>query len=313
MKKILISLITITLIVGCAIGGTAAYFTDTEVSTGNTFTTGTIDIAVDGQNPWSRTEPYVLDDMKPGFTDYIDFEITNVGTNPANITKNVNVSSDSAGLASVIDYGMDVEVYDATDNLVWHQKVYDLNTTVANINNTEMMLGMLPVDWTMKVSQAYHMQEQAGNEYQGQTMTFDITLTAEQLRGVVTMYKKSGDPDWLIDFSGPTATLTYGVKDKEFAYTVNASGLADGSYTLISYIAPWSTTNTLALANVTVAGGTGTSTGSIDLNTSLINRKTWLIPGTYTPGQQLPDMSSWYNVNNILFETGLMDYYDADL
>src|SRR3989344_3987648 len=47
MKKILLSLATVALVGAAVIGGTAAIFSDTEVSTGNTFTAGAIDLTVD--------------------------------------------------------------------------------------------------------------------------------------------------------------------------------------------------------------------------------------------------------------------------
>jgi len=49
-KKIIISLSIISLITAIAIGGTIAYFSDTETSTGNTFTAGAIDLTIDNQS-----------------------------------------------------------------------------------------------------------------------------------------------------------------------------------------------------------------------------------------------------------------------
>jgi len=46
-KKILISLSVIGVVAAMAIGGTIAYFNDTETSTGNIFTAGSIDLKVD--------------------------------------------------------------------------------------------------------------------------------------------------------------------------------------------------------------------------------------------------------------------------
>jgi len=46
-KKILISLSVIAAVAAIAIGGTVAYFSDVETSTGNTFTAGSIDLKID--------------------------------------------------------------------------------------------------------------------------------------------------------------------------------------------------------------------------------------------------------------------------
>jgi len=46
-KKLIISLSIISIVTTIVIGGTIAYFNDTETSTGNTFTAGAIDLKVD--------------------------------------------------------------------------------------------------------------------------------------------------------------------------------------------------------------------------------------------------------------------------
>ena len=63
-KKILISLSVIGVVAAIGIGGTVAYFSDTETSTGNTFTAGTLDLKVD-----DKDDPDVVriafSDLKP--------------------------------------------------------------------------------------------------------------------------------------------------------------------------------------------------------------------------------------------------------
>jgi len=49
-KKILISLGIIAVVSALAIGGTVAYFSDTETSTGNTFAAGSIDLKIDNHS-----------------------------------------------------------------------------------------------------------------------------------------------------------------------------------------------------------------------------------------------------------------------
>jgi predicted ribosomally synthesized peptide with SipW-like signal peptide len=50
MNKILISLSVIGVVSAIAVGGTMAYFSDTVTSTGNTFSTGTLDLKVGNQD-----------------------------------------------------------------------------------------------------------------------------------------------------------------------------------------------------------------------------------------------------------------------
>jgi predicted ribosomally synthesized peptide with SipW-like signal peptide len=68
--KILLSLSVIAAVAAIAIGGTVAYFSDTETSTGNTFTAGTLDLKVDStchyngnvcgatSHVWEGSNPY---------------------------------------------------------------------------------------------------------------------------------------------------------------------------------------------------------------------------------------------------------------
>jgi predicted ribosomally synthesized peptide with SipW-like signal peptide len=50
MKKIVLSVATIALVAAVAIGATTAYFSDTETSTGNTFSAGAIDLKIDNES-----------------------------------------------------------------------------------------------------------------------------------------------------------------------------------------------------------------------------------------------------------------------
>lgn len=75
-KKIILSLAVIGVVAAIAVGGTVAYFSDTETSTGNTFTAGSIDLKVDldrdGQHIWDLKDLAAGDlifnynDIKPG-------------------------------------------------------------------------------------------------------------------------------------------------------------------------------------------------------------------------------------------------------
>ena len=79
-KKLIISLSVIGLAAAVAIGGTIAYFNDTETSEGNTFTAGELDLKIDNtsyyngelntETTWTYQDPIGLffnfQDLKPG-------------------------------------------------------------------------------------------------------------------------------------------------------------------------------------------------------------------------------------------------------
>jgi predicted ribosomally synthesized peptide with SipW-like signal peptide len=96
MKNIFKSLSLIVAVAALVVGGTIAYFSDTEVSENNVFTAGTIDIAVNDQNPWSQDREYTFgtgtaDDpyLEPSDSRDIDVTLSNVGTNDVVIWKKV--------------------------------------------------------------------------------------------------------------------------------------------------------------------------------------------------------------------------------
>lgn len=217
-KKILVSLSIIAAVAAIVVGATTAYFSDTETSIGNTLSAGTIDIAIDGQNPWEKS--FDLGDLKPSETGYINFRINNVGQNPVNISKklygiegnggvekydcivgqtNYKASSEPECVAEqrltqreddiqkVIIYDLSVEVYDG-QNKIWWQTIYSdgEGKSIASVygqgGGTSVKLGMIPVGGYMLVTQSYHLSgELTGNEYQGDGLTFNIEIRGDQL------------------------------------------------------------------------------------------------------------------------------------
>ncbi len=93
MKKILFSLMTVALVVGLVGAGAFAYFSDTETSAGNTFTAGTLDLEVDGQNPLTATK-FTVTNMRPGNQPKGKYKLENIGTLDGYIDlENVTVTS----------------------------------------------------------------------------------------------------------------------------------------------------------------------------------------------------------------------------
>src|SRR4030043_594392 len=202
MKRILVSMLTIAIVAVVGFAVTRAYFSDTETSEDNTITAGTIDIDVDGQNPWAKTYSETLTDMKPSQVRWIEFKVKNVGENPAVVWKHIgNVVNDGGVLTEpeCDAYGGSWDGVNCTGGTVKNKldKVvtYDMEVdgtvliddawgvTIRDIKSLWVPLGKLEPGEEMTVRQSYHIKADAGNEYQGDTMTFDIDLYAEQLLG----------------------------------------------------------------------------------------------------------------------------------
>jgi len=98
MKKYIGLGIAVAVVIGLIASGTWAVFTDTETSYGNTVTAGTIDISLD---PTEGQTVATIDgkvELKPCETGYIKVNVTNDGTNPAEIWKHIaNVVNDENG------------------------------------------------------------------------------------------------------------------------------------------------------------------------------------------------------------------------
>ena len=89
-KKVLAGLIVIGLVALTIGWGTYSYFSDTETSKGSTLQAGTIDLAVNDQNPWDSVM-FTFTDVKP-CEDLPEFKIniTNVGNNPGILTFSID-------------------------------------------------------------------------------------------------------------------------------------------------------------------------------------------------------------------------------
>ncbi len=84
-KKLLLLTLALLLVAGMAGAGTFAYFQDTETSTGNTFTAGTLDLKVSDDNePFGNgvSQTWVLTNMAPGDVPAVVYEVSlmNTGT-----------------------------------------------------------------------------------------------------------------------------------------------------------------------------------------------------------------------------------------
>jgi len=342
-KKILASVFIIGLLAFGLGWGTYSYFSDTEKSTGNVFTAGTIDIAVDGQNPWAKTYSAELMDVKPSETRWITFVITNPGGNPVKVWKHITNIVCSGGAHPESEKAEDPS---NTRNWLPPYILYDLYTSIRgwivkpeqqirvdNINCMWIYLGQIPGGGSMTVQQSYHLASwedapvpEVTNWAQGDTMAFDIELYAEQIGGpgpigatdTLTLVKK--DPVTWEVIPG-TGTLTFKTAADTFDYTFVASGLLSGTnYDLIYYADPWPGTGGKRIAMFTTdgTGAIASTTGSVDLGVDIpvstdknypVGGKIWLVLSSDYDGTK---MTAW-NPTNYLFEMHLIKYDDTNV
>jgi spore coat-associated protein N len=209
MKSLLISLVAVALVGGLVGGGLFAYFSDTETSTGNTFTAGTIDIDLTG-DLGAVVHGSVYHDFKPCETGYLEFTITNSGQNPADVWKLIKDVVDDGGILSgpeivaedgtAVDNLSEVTLFDLwIENSVPADHVFNEGVdemlinesqglTVAYVAGKYMYLGALANGTSMNIVQSFHIVDngQPQNEYQGDTFSFSEDFFAQQTVGDAT-------------------------------------------------------------------------------------------------------------------------------
>ncbi len=219
-KGFLASLMIIGLISAMAGYGTLAFFSDVESAEDNTLQAGTIDIAIDNENPWMSS--FTLEDMKPSemYQQWTNVTIKNVGTNDAIVCKMINITGYGGGLhpeselaedpeneinkiSAAIEYWNHVEIYDANETLV-EQKDILMGHLLLGVDEEEYKLGVIPGDGGYAVvTQRYHMFNETTNWAQGDNMTFDMHFYAQQVNdpeecgdcsGVETIYLSDSGP-----------------------------------------------------------------------------------------------------------------------
>ncbi|WGI17067.1 TasA family protein [Methanonatronarchaeum sp. AMET-Sl] len=243
-KKALFSVLLIGLIGVAAGAGTFAYFSDTEQADGM-FQAGTIDIAINDQNPWM--ESFEMIDMKPcKTTEEANVELTNVGTNPALIYKHIDVTDYNTGLerfecpvtnemfSSEPEWTIEANPqFDEEGNVtnvdinriddIHNQTEYTLTIdgqqiplclfdieTVGDVDCNWMFLGVLEPGDSMMVNQTYKLSADAGNEYQGDQFNFTMTFKALQTNDETTL-----EDHVVVDLTEPEVPLKLYDTDKE--------------------------------------------------------------------------------------------------
>lgn len=206
MNKTLTSLLMITIATSLVATGTFAYFSDTEVSTGNTFTAGTFDLTVDGANDPDVTTKVTLEDMAPGDWEVIGpIELKNVGTIDGIADLHFkNVVDTEDGMDSETYVGSsDSEftedpsgaVYDMSNKIwvdVWFDEDQDGveddgeliyangEITLNELEDVDFDIGNLPAGETADLYLSFHLDSSTDNTYQGDYTTFDIEFTMHQ-------------------------------------------------------------------------------------------------------------------------------------
>ncbi|MCD4761524.1 M73 family metallopeptidase, partial [bacterium] len=346
MKKILFSLLIIGAVSAMVIGGTMSFFSDTEISAGNTFTAGTIEIGVNGQLHWSET--FTWDDIKPGKDFEIEFEVVNEGVNPLKLWKIIKcVETDENGIIEPEQEWYDEFNGGDPKNDIDSAIVYEMyvdgqlaisrhaGITMSQIKDNYIGLvkldqpfepgngdGILYPGESVEVIQRYYMPEGTENWAQSDAMTFVMEIEARQISAPEPLQQMSfmdnKYPGWSATADSRMGILKYDFMSPEFNYDFLGVGLhGEEEYCLIYAKDPWAAPKPLIDSGMTDVDGKISLIGSKNLGdlpstddeNYMHGAKIWLLPcDDYTGSIGWPPYDDW------LFDNwpGLINYKQGD-
>jgi len=201
MKKILMSLFTIAIVGALIGGGVMALFSDTETSTGNTFTAGTLDLQFDNDpsgdvDNWMDSVPnYALlyseeiNNMKPGDWEFDILGIKNAGTvdgiasieftNVVNLPgttpePEVIFNPDNGELGANVLFTI---IYSADPN---GPKLVDKISLDALDTQGKITLGALNAGQWANIWISFEILDSVGNVIMDDNVTFDVVFGLDQ-------------------------------------------------------------------------------------------------------------------------------------
>ena len=184
-RALAMSFVSVFLCVCMLVGTTFAWFTDSVTSSGNKIQAGTLDVQLlmdtgSGYTDISNsTNPIFGNDIiwEPGKTQVAYLKLVNKGNLALEYTVDLNVQNVSKELYEVMQYAItpdaqngSVTSWDATN-----AKSVVLGTQTVTDAAVEMAPGA-----EHYFALSIHMDELAGNEYQGGEVNFDLTVLANQ-------------------------------------------------------------------------------------------------------------------------------------
>ncbi|MFA6338593.1 MAG: TasA family protein [Candidatus Paceibacterota bacterium] len=188
MKKIILSLAVIALTATAAVGATRAWFSDTETSTGNTFTAGTLDLKVNQAD----SLPVVIANVVPGSSESAPVVVTNSGNvNGKYLKLNVTDILDHENTTEEPEIGADGETGLGElcgEVIVTLSETKDevtttfYNAALKSFPTAGIELGELAGGATRNLTVSYSVPSTVGNKIQSDSCTFNMAATLEQER-----------------------------------------------------------------------------------------------------------------------------------
>ncbi|MCC4771431.1 hypothetical protein FXV91_15050 [Methanosarcina sp. DH2] len=182
-KKILLSVLIIGLVAAVTGAGTWAQFSDTEKSTGNTLTAGTMNLKLskDGTNYSNGVSGFTLDGLYPNDKGNIGpIYVKNEGSVDGNLSVTINETTIKNLENSIIDPEIQDDTTPEIGELGKHLTIYADNLTIYNKGSIyTRSLGSLSNGADTKIDLTYAV-DNANNEIQTDKFVFDLEFTLNQ-------------------------------------------------------------------------------------------------------------------------------------
>ena len=182
MSKKIVASIVVVGIQALAIGwGTYSYFSDTETSSGNTFSAGTLDLKVNGQDG-PLPIYFNVGDVKPGDSGSVNILLSNTGSLSGEAILTFTNIVDSPGTTPEPEILPDMG--ELSENLCITIYVDSREVgpagPLAIIADQPIHLGPLGSGQSISLTIKWHIPSGVGNVIMGDSVTFDIEFSLVQ-------------------------------------------------------------------------------------------------------------------------------------
>jgi len=207
MKKIMGLAISATLLIVLVVGGTWAYFQDTESSEGNYFVAGTLDLTLNTASGVVDAL-FEVENVAPGYTGTATAALANIGSIDGDLTIAIGTVANTPGSGGTefeggsgeLGANLDVAMYlDLDDSGTWNTADIGLAADGTTYENTDGNVDLVYVkadslsakSWAKKYELAagdsvdlvidWKVATTVGNEIQGDKVSFDLNFTLDQV------------------------------------------------------------------------------------------------------------------------------------
>lgn len=224
LRQALCSLLVLVMTISALLGTTYAWFTDMVTSSGNVIATGTLRAKMewsDDLSTWNDASGGTIFNnelWEPGFTEVKYIRISNIGQLNFKWQLFIEEEGKLTELADVIEvyYVNPADTLLTKDQLLGGSSVGTISEVLANKQGIESTDAIIP-GGSLTLAIAFHMDEKAGNEYQGMELCsggFAVKLLATQEIGEEDSFGPEYDEDADWPYSKTTYSIPQSVEDK---------------------------------------------------------------------------------------------------